>query len=221
MLGSWEGDHFGPLWCASWATPSPLCDEILWGHLSKAFYTSRGLKCTQSHAPGLICSGNIDLTWALLKGNVGKSYHHLPCSKNRFFSKSALGNISVRVVLFSHTCLLRLKINSVTKSLAGPSSVNIFHSYLLSGDVSSFDLVLGFGQWARPDTTHSSWAISKDISFRNSCEFSQRVSDEQATAQNQKRWKERKSASNRILGKRGGGMAVPISHDPNDLKLGG
>jgi len=38
---------------------------------------------------------------------VGKSYHHLPCSKYQFFSKSALGNIPVRVVLHSHTCLLR------------------------------------------------------------------------------------------------------------------
>ena len=89
---------------------------------------------------------------------MGKSYHHLPCSKNRFFSKNALGNVLVRVVLYSHTYLLR-------ETEDKQSVINKQHPEIKRYEKKENLPQTGF--WER------------------------------------------------------GGMAVPISYDPNDLKLGG
>ena len=82
------------------------------------------------------------------------TYH---VAKNQFFSKSALGNISVRVVLHLHTCLLR--------------------------------------------KTEEKWPVI----------------DRQPEI---KRNEKKENLPQAGVWERRGGMAVPISYDPNDLKLG-
>ena len=57
--------YFGPFWCASWATPQPLCIEFSSSHQKHVFYASRAFKRYQ---PLLPCSGNTVLTWALFMG---------------------------------------------------------------------------------------------------------------------------------------------------------
>ena len=57
--------YFCPFWCASWATPQPLCIEFSSSHQKHVFYTSRAFKRYQ---PLLPCSRNTVLTWALFVG---------------------------------------------------------------------------------------------------------------------------------------------------------
>ena len=64
--------HFGPFWCTSCATPQPLFIEFPSSHQRYVSFASRTFNCNQSHFPSSICSGNIDLTWALTMGKSGK-----------------------------------------------------------------------------------------------------------------------------------------------------
>ena len=103
---SWYGDHFGPFWCASWATPWPLSIEFSWSHQRYASYASRALKCDQSYFPSSICARDIDQTGPITMGKMDKRYHHLPYRKKSIFLKTAKGNVLLRPILDWHACLL-------------------------------------------------------------------------------------------------------------------
>ena len=66
--------HFGSFWGTSWATPRPLFIEFPSSHQRYVSYASRAFKCNQSNLPSSICSGDIDLTWALTMGKSGKKW---------------------------------------------------------------------------------------------------------------------------------------------------